>query len=42
MKVVHKVLPKREVVETAIDFAQSLSSGFYREKSALYLKQYFA
>lgn len=42
MKVIHKVLPKREVVETAIGFAQSLSSGFYREKSPLYLKQYFS
>lgn len=42
MKVVHRVLPKREVVETSMEFARSLSPGFFREKSPLYLKQFFS
>jgi enoyl-CoA hydratase/carnithine racemase len=42
MKFVQKILPKREVVRSAIKFAQSVTTDFHKEKAALYIKKYFA
>lgn len=42
MKIVHRVLPKRELVKSAIEFAQFSANDFRKEKVVLYLKKYFA
>jgi len=42
LKVVHKILPKRDLVETALAFAGSMGPDFRSEKARLYMKKYFA
>ncbi len=42
MKLVHAILPRRELMTASIGFARSVMENYHLEKAGLYLKKYFA
>jgi enoyl-CoA hydratase/carnithine racemase len=42
LKIVHKILPKRELVQTSIGFARFVAPDFRKGKAGLYIKKYFS
>ena len=40
-KLVDRIIPKRKIVEIALEFTESIASGYRRELKPLYLKNFF-
>ncbi len=42
LNLIDRILPKKDLLQTSLDFARSISGDYFREKKKLYLRNYFS